>query len=148
MIVAAHIVDGPVTAEVEAEVSRRASDQALTVVDGGGVGATLRFEGIVRREEEGSELDALEYKTYDPMAERELEALAHNVATTHRLSSLIVLHSRGRVGVGEVSFVLRVAAPHRAEAIAAVDEFISRMKQDVPIWKTPVWVHTIGAKEA
>jgi molybdopterin synthase catalytic subunit len=29
-----------------------------------------------------------------------------------------------------------VYALHRAEALAAVGEFIDRMKRDVPIWKT------------
>jgi hypothetical protein len=46
-----------------------------SLVSGGGVGATLRFRGIVRRAEgdaaaDGRERDplALDYQTYDPMA--------------------------------------------------------------------------------
>lgn len=108
--------------------------------------ATLRFEGIVRRAERDPEaadaerdLLALDYQTYDPMAQRELEALAASVAERHGLKSIVALHSRGRVRVGEVSFVLEVAAPHRAESLAAVADFIDRLKQDVPIWKWSVW---------
>ena len=112
----------------------------------GVVGAVLRVEGIVRRGEPSDahggderELLALDYQTYDPMAERELRALARQIAEEHVLSSLVALHSRGRVAVGDVSFVLIVESPHRAEAIAAMSAFIDRLKQDVPIWKKPVW---------
>ena len=105
----------------------------------GAVGATLRFDGIVRRLEAGRELAALLYQTYDPMAAREFDRLAHDVARRHGLVSLVALHSRGRVDVGTTSFTIHVAAAHRAEIIAAIAEFIDRMKQDVPIWKRPIW---------
>jgi molybdopterin synthase catalytic subunit len=145
-LVAAHILDGPITPQAEAQARSVLADQCSALAHGGTVGATLRFEGIVRRAESdpaagGRERDlvALDYQTYDPMAQRGLEALAASVAERHGLTSIVALHSRGRVGVGEVSFVLEVAAPHRAETLAAVADFIDRLKQDVPIWKRAVW---------
>jgi molybdopterin synthase catalytic subunit len=39
---------------------------------------------------------------------------------------------------GQCSFRLQVASAHRAEALAAMTEFIDRLKRDVPIWKSPV----------
>ncbi|KAA0212480.1 MAG: molybdenum cofactor biosynthesis protein MoaE [Leptolyngbya sp. PLA3] len=140
--VSAVIVDGPLTAPAESAAVSPVHAAQLS----GAIGATLRFEGIVRREEADAdcagavrELAALEYQTYDPMAQHELEHLARRVAARHGLRSLAVLHSRGSVPVGQVSFVLIVTAAHRAEAIAGLTEFIDRMKQDVPIWKHPVW---------
>jgi molybdopterin synthase catalytic subunit len=115
------------------------------------VGAVVRFEGIIRRSEPREpvqaggmergtdDLLALDYQTYDPMAERQLLALSREVAERHALFSLAALHSRGRVAVGEASFVLIIESAHRAEALAAMTEFIDRLKQDVPIWKRPVW---------
>jgi molybdopterin synthase catalytic subunit len=41
----------------------------------------------------------------------------------------------GWVPVGEASLFIRVLAAHREEALAFCGELISRMKQDVPIWK-------------
>ena len=140
MKIVAAIVDGPLTPTVEAAALVAAGHGANAPGDVGAVGANLRFEGIVRRVENGRDLLALDYETYDPMAQRELEALARSVAGRHGLLSLVVLHSRGRVSVGEISFVLIVTAPHRAETLAAMAEFIDRLKQDVPIWKRPVWV--------
>lgn len=148
--IVARIVDGPLIPKVEhaallGEGWIPARDVAGPLAPGV-VGALLRFEGIVRRGEPSEahggderELLALDYQTYDPMAQRGLEALAVSVAERHGLRSIVALHSRGRVGVGEVSFVLEVAAPHRVETLAAVADFIDRLKQDVPIWKRAVW---------
>jgi len=145
-MVFALIIDGPLTPEFEARALLPHADQWRSLAHDGTIGATLRFEGVVRRAERDPEaadverdLLALDYQTYDPMAQRGLEALAVSVAERHGLRSIVALHSRGRVGVGEVSFVLEVAAPHRVETLAAVADFIDRLKQDVPIWKRAVW---------
>jgi molybdopterin synthase catalytic subunit len=152
-LVLAFIVDGPLSPEAQARALHAHAQAWHALTRGGEVGATLRFEGIVRRAEPdfgtasagaaggGRERDllALDYETYDPMAERGLLALAREVAGRHGLAGILALHSRGRVGVGEVSFVLEAAAAHRAETLAAVADFIDRLKQDVPIWKRAVW---------
>lgn len=146
----ARVVDGPLAPEAEHAALLEAGGTTACGATGpsasGVDGAVLRFEGIVRRGEPDEaqsgnerELLALDYQTYDPMAERELRRLAGEIAREHGLSSLVVLHSRGRVAVGEVSFILIVASPHRAEALSAMSAFIDRLKQDVPIWKQPVW---------
>lgn len=162
--VVATIVDGPLTRERETaalaahEWTPASNAIGAQVAHGapgpvGVVGAVMRFEGIVRRKEpqaepreenaggarEEHDLLALDYQTYDPMAERELLTLSRGVVERHGLTALAALHSRGRVGVGEVSFVLIVESVHRAEALAAMADFIDRLKQDVPIWKRPVW---------
>lgn len=144
MIVHATIIDGAVTRETETLAMRAILAQFDGLITSGSNGSTLRFEGIVRRMEpspEGAahELDALEYTTYDPMAQRELESLGRDVAAAHNLSALVTVHSRGRVAVGAISFVLIVVGAHRAESLRAMSEFIDRLKQDVPIWKQPVW---------
>jgi len=107
-----------------------------------GAGAVVVFEGIVRRIEAGEALLALDYQAYEPMATRQLTRLGEELAGRLGLLGVSVEHSRGRVAVGEVSFRLEVAAPHRKEALRAMDEFIDRMKCDVPIWKSPVWAGT------
>ncbi|MEN0109355.1 MAG: molybdenum cofactor biosynthesis protein MoaE, partial [Planctomycetota bacterium] len=102
-------------------------------------GAWVVFDGVVRPSEAGRVLAALVYEAYEPMTTRELRSLAEQVTAKHGLSRIAVTHSVGRVAVGEASFRLEVAAPHRAEALAATAEFIDRMKRGVPLWKTPVF---------
>ncbi len=103
-----------------------------------GAGAAVVFEGIVRGMEDGARIAGLEYRVYEPMASRELTRLAEDVAGRHELIAMDVEHSRGTVPVGACSFRLRVWSAHRKEALAAMDEFIDRMKRDVPIWKSAV----------
>ncbi len=146
MNVVALIIDGPLTPAAESAALAAHTPHLTALTHAGTAGATLRFEGIVRRAEADPghptthrDIRALHYQTYDPMAQRELHALAATTAQRHGLSSIIALHSRGEIPVGEASFILSVAAPHRAETLAAVADFLDRLKQDVPIWKRPVW---------
>jgi molybdopterin synthase catalytic subunit len=107
--------------------------------DAGGAGAIICFEGIVRPREDGRPIAALDYDAYEPMASRMLRELAAAMLSEHRLFAIRIEHSRGRVPVGQCSFRLAVASRHRKEGLAAMDAFIDRMKQDVPIWKKPVY---------
>jgi len=104
-----------------------------------GAGAMICFEGVVRPTENGRPLAALDYEVYEPMAVRQLRRLAEEAAERFGLSGVFVQHSHGRVGAGECSFRLWIAAVHRKEALAAMDDFIDRLKRDVPIWKSPVF---------
>ena len=122
------IVEGPVSLVALGEPSREADDRQ-------GVGSRVRFEGIVRGLENDERLAAIDYEVYEPMASRILEAIAQEEAQREGVRSITVLHSRGRVGVGEVSFACEVRSAHRAEGLAALGAFIDRMKRDVPIWK-------------
>lgn len=102
-------------------------------------GAVLSFDGIVRAGEDGRTIRALAYEAYEPMASNILEEVARAMIAAHGVISVDVEHSRGEVPVGGCSFRITVHARHRAEAIAALGDFIDRMKRDVPIWKSPVW---------
>lgn len=146
MICFAEIVNGPITPALEATTLQPVHESLAAIRACGTVGASLRFEGIVRRAESSPshqqhlrDLAAIEYQTYDPMAQRELAGLAHEVAVRRGLEAIVVLHSRGRVAPGECSFVLEVRSAHRAESLAAMTEFIDRLKRDVPIWKHLIW---------
>ncbi|MDH3730486.1 MAG: molybdenum cofactor biosynthesis protein MoaE [Acidimicrobiia bacterium] len=103
-----------------------------------GAGAVLSFEGVVRPTEDGAEIDALDYDSYRPMAQTMLEELAQEMLASHGLEAVSVEHAVGRVAVGAISFRLRIASQHRVEGLAAATEFISRMKDDVPLFKVPV----------
>lgn len=102
-------------------------------------GALLCFEGVVRPLEAGRPLAALEYQVYEPMTTRQLHKLAEEIGRLHGLLAMRLEHSRGVIPAGQCSFRLQVASAHRAEALAAMEQFIARMKREVPIWKIPVW---------
>ncbi|MEM7681276.1 MAG: molybdenum cofactor biosynthesis protein MoaE [Planctomycetota bacterium] len=106
------------------------------------VGAVLVFEGRIRPTEAAQTITAIDYETYDPMAERMLGELARQALEKFGLLAVQALHSRGRVGVGQCSFRLWIASTHRREGLDAMDWFIDTLKRDVPIWKRPVFVES------
>lgn len=131
MSVVLRIIEGPIDGSMAED--RRFLARAI------GCGASVRFEGIVRELEESRRIRALRYELYRPMVDRVLERLAHEVIDRHGLLRIEVWHSEGLVPVGSSSFRLIVESGHRAVALAAVTEFIDRMKIDAPIWKHPEW---------
>ena len=100
-----------------------------------GTGALAEFSGLVRGEESGREIAALEYEAYSPMAERVMRELITELGRRHPCRFVRVTHRTGFVPVGAAAIHLTIAARHRAEAFAMLTEFMDRLKQDVPIWK-------------
>ena len=98
-------------------------------------GAWLEFRGVVRGEENGHAIYALEYEAYPEMAEREIRRLLQEIATRHPCLAAKAIHRVGIIPVGETAIYVGVASPHRATAIALLAESMDRLKQDVPIWK-------------
>jgi molybdopterin synthase catalytic subunit len=101
----------------------------------GGVGAVVEFAGVVRGEEDGAAIAALDYEAYEKMARSEMEKIARDLAGQFPCDSIEVIHRIGRVAVGETSILVRIEAKHRAEAFGMLAEFMNRLKTDVPIWK-------------
>ncbi len=116
----------------------------LAISTTGRVGARVMFEGLVRATENGRKLAALDYEAYEPMTSRGLNTLAGELAVAHshgqaQIWAVRVEHGIGPVPAGGCSFRLSVWAAHRKEALAFMDAFIDRMKQEVPIWKNPLY---------
>ena len=103
--------------------------------DIGAHGAWLEFRGIVRGEEGGQAISALEYEAYSPMAENEMRRILESLAVKHPCLAAKVIHRVGVIPVGDTAIYVGIASPHRGEALALLAEFMDRLKQNVPIWK-------------
>ena len=101
-----------------------------------GSGAWIAFDGIVRPTEDGEDINGLYYEAYRPMAEQQLESIGKELLKKHALISMDIEHSVGLVPIYACSFRLIIESAHRKEGLAAMDGFIDRLKQDVPIWKS------------
>ncbi len=99
-------------------------------------GASVEFLGIVRGEEDGHPIEALEYEAYAPMAERVIARLVEEARRRWPLHQVSVRHRVGNVPVGEMAVLIGVTAPHREEAFEACRFLIDAIKRDAPIWKT------------
>ena len=101
----------------------------------GKVGAWVEFAGIVRGEEDGQPIVALEYEAYEDMAVRIMRELLAELGRSYPCIRAQVIHRIGIIPVGETAIWIGVEAGHRKEALALVSEFMDQLKQDVPIWK-------------
>jgi molybdopterin synthase catalytic subunit len=97
-------------------------------------GALVVFHGAVRARTGERRVTHLEYEAYEPMAIAQMEGIAAELEARHGCA-IACTHRIGRLAIGEDAMVVAVASPHRRAALAAVEAFIARLKQDVPIWK-------------
>ncbi len=101
----------------------------------GTAGAVAEFQGLVRADEAGTAISALEYEAYAPMAERVIHRLCEELPAAGDCLFARITHRIGVVPVGEAAIHIVVAARHRAAAFAFLAAFMDRLKQEVPIWK-------------
>jgi len=104
-------------------------------------GAVVLFLGTVRDHAEGRPgVTALAYEAYEEEALPRLAAVARAARESWpAIGRVVLLHRTGELGVGEVSVVVVVSAPHRAEAFEAARFCIDSVKASVPIWKLETW---------
>jgi molybdopterin synthase catalytic subunit len=103
-----------------------------------GTGAVVNFLGVVRGEEEGKVISAIEYEAFEKMVKHQFNLLFDEMAKRWPIESVRLVHRVGVVKVNEPSLWVELVAPHRGEAFAACQWLIDEMKRVVPIWKKPV----------
>lgn len=101
------------------------------------MGAAVYFAGVVRGEEDGRTISAIDYEAFKPMVERQFTLIFDQVEKRWPVESIRLVHRIGVVKVNEPSLWVEVIAPHRGEAFAACQFIIDEMKKTVPIWKKP-----------
>ena len=67
----------------------------------------------MRRENDGREVDYLEYEAYPGMAEAKMAEIGQEIQQRWGLDRVAIAHRLGRCEVGEASIVIAVASPHR-----------------------------------
>jgi molybdopterin converting factor subunit 1 len=98
-------------------------------------GAVIAFEGVVRNNTRGRRTLYLDYEAYEPMALKELEALAEQAMREFKIRAIRIVHRVGRLEIGETSVLIVVASAHRRAAFDACRFAIDTLKKRVPIWK-------------
>jgi molybdopterin synthase catalytic subunit len=102
-----------------------------------GAGAIVDFWGVVRKLEQGSEIQGIDYEAHTAMATHQLQLVAESALEKFQLEQVIAHHRIGFVATGKPSLFLRVKAGHRAAAFAASKWIVDELKEKVPIWKRP-----------
>ncbi len=98
-------------------------------------GALVTFEGVTRNNTKGRATRYLDYECYEAMAVKTMAEIGAEIARTHQISRIAMVHRLGRVEIGETSVVVIATAPHRRAAFEAALEGINKLKKIVPVWK-------------
>ena len=101
-------------------------------------GAVVTFAGVVRDHSGSRRTVYLEYEAYRGMAEAKMAEIVGEAMARWPVGDAAIVHRVGHLEVGEVSVLIAVASPHRAEAFEACRYIIDRVKEVVPIWKKEV----------
>jgi len=118
--------------------------EVLAAVEDAAAGGVVSFTGVVRSEDGGRPVSALEYIAH-PDAEATLRRVAQIVAAELPVHGVAALHRTGLLAVGDVAVVVAASAGHRNEAFEAARRLIDDLKREVPVWKRQVF--TDGGQE-
>ncbi len=108
-------------------------------------GAVLLFLGTVRNHADGRSVSGMQYEGYREMALEVLGRIAEEASERFSTPNLAVTHRLGALEIGEVSVVVAVSSPHRAEAYGASRYVMEEIKRRLPVWKKEFYVE--GAAE-
>jgi molybdopterin synthase catalytic subunit len=130
-------------------------EEVYQIADDPANGAIALMSGTVRQQTQGRAVCYLEYQAYEPMALEIFRQIAAKIRQQWTDVNRLAIHHRiGRLQVGEISVLVAVGCPHRAEAFAACRYAIDTLKHNAPIWKKEYWLDgsstwvSIGACEA
>lgn len=106
---------------------------------GPGIGAEVRFQGVVREIESDLGITGIDYSAYLPMAEKMLSELIAQGHQDHGPHEVFIQHRLGFVAAAEPSILIWVRTKHSAEAFDLCRWYLKEIKTRVPIWKRPVF---------
>lgn len=112
-------------------------------------GGLALFIGTVRNHASGKTgVTQLDFEGYEPMAVREMEALAEKAKAKWPIKKLVMIHALGSKKVGEPVVIIGTSTAHRKDAFESCEFLIDELKKSVPIWKKEyfsdqtVWVNS------
>lgn len=137
------------TDRIDIRISDRPLEQeaCLEFVRDDSCGGICVFIGTVRNSTGGKQVTRLDFSAYRPMALKEMQKIGEECLRDFGIFRISIHHAVGELTVGDIPVVIAVSSPHRAQAFAACQYAIDRLKQTVPIWKKEyfhdgeVWVN-------
>ena len=100
-------------------------------------GASLIFKGTVRENNDNKKVTGITYDSHDAMVIKSFEEIYNEVDKKLKIKdkAVYIEHVKGYLGLGEISIIIAVACPHRAETYILSRYIIEEIKKRSPIWK-------------
>ena len=99
--------------------------------------ASIFFSGTVRDVNENKKVTGITYDSHDELVIKSFEEIYKEVDEKLHIKNKAVYieHVKGYLDLGEISIIIAVACPHRAEAYNLSRYIIEEIKKRSPIWK-------------
>ena len=98
-------------------------------------GALATFEGWVRNNADGHNVNRLEYEAYESLAIAEGNRVLEEAVERFGVTRAACVHRKGALEIGDLAVWVGVSSPHRDEAFKACRYVIDEIKTRLPIWK-------------
>lgn len=110
-------------------------EELVTRAAGGSAGAVVGFVGAVRNHDGGRDVARLVYSAHPTAPDVLSQVVEAVVSRTQGVRAVAVSHRVGDLAIGDVAFVVAVAADHRRAAFATCAELVDEVKAQLPVWK-------------
>ena len=125
-----------VRAEIsEAPIGLADHEALVTDAAAGAAGAVVGFVGAVRDHNGGNGVTRLSYSAHPSAAQVLRRVVAEVAEDADGVRAVAVSHRIGDLAVGDVAFVVAVAADHRGPAFALCARLVDEVKAQLPVWK-------------
>ena len=111
--------------------------QAEEFISSSKFGASLVFKGTVRENNQNKKVTGITYDSHDAMVIKSFEDIYNEVNQKLKIKdkAVYIEHVKGYVALEEISIIIAVACPHRAETYILSRYIIEEIKKRSPIWK-------------
>ena len=100
----------------------------------GSSGCVATYVGLIRDSSHGKAVLSVEYKDRAGAA-KSLERIAREIEKKWPVNNIAICHRTGKLKVGDINFLVAIAAAHRKEGFAACRYAVDRFKKLAPTRK-------------
>jgi molybdopterin synthase catalytic subunit len=104
-----------------------------------GSGCVAVYVGLIRNNSRGKQVVSVEYADPKGTAKAELEKIAAEIRQKWPLEDIAICHRIGKLEVGDINFLVAIAAAHRKEGFAAAQHAVDRFKEILPTRKKEIY---------
>ncbi len=99
----------------------------------GDSGALFIFNGLVRDNNQGKEVEKLEYEIDKKTAINELKRFIEKYNS--KVKKIFIFQAEGLLNIGDDTIIIGISSYSREESFKAVKEILEFMKHNIPVWK-------------
>jgi molybdopterin synthase catalytic subunit len=100
-----------------------------------GSGCVATYVGLIRNHSHGKQVVSVEYEDAQGKAKDRLGDIASEIRQKWQVENIAICHRIGKLKVGEINFLVAIAAVHRQEGFAACQYAVDRFKEIMPTRK-------------